>query len=370
MTIDGNGGIPMHNGGVEKKPLLVFLALPLSGHTYPTLHVAGEMIRRGYSAVFMSTEEFRKPIEKIGAEWYEQPVMFEPAELAVHEKLPPGQPRLMYDMEAGIINKLAARYQRLKSLLEMVREREPGRQVVVMAETISIAALPFRLGAPLPKGYATFPKTIGLNTTPVVTTSVDTGPLGSGLPPDGTESGRARNKMLHQLIGALILHPVTVKWTAALAELGCTDLPGLIVDAAINGYDTTFQLCGPSLEYPMSDMHPSIRFSGALPRRPTDPAFVYPTWWADLVANAALAPGHTDKKKVVVVTQGTYEPMYEELIIPALTGLAGCPHLFVVAILGVRGRYPRLTALGRPATGRRPRREHTRYRLPALRHGA
>ncbi len=256
------------------------------------------MIKRGFPVIFMTSEEFRPSVEKAGAEWYEQSPLVDKTLMPEREKHPVGYARLRYDLETWWIASLPARYQRLKSLLEMVRKREPSRQVIVVAESMSVAVLPFRLGAPPPKGYATFPKTIGINPMPLMLSSIDTAPMGTGLPPDATESGRARNKLLRQLIDSTFLGPAVEKLRACLAGLGSepawpgsasTVLPDDIFTSFICSYDTTFQLCSPSFEYPLSDLHPTIRFAGALPQRGVDPTFAFPAWWADVLANAAPA---------------------------------------------------------------------------------
>src|SRR4051812_22901246 len=95
---------------------------------------------------------------------------------------------------------MPSRHTSLKSLLEMVQEREPGREVILLPETASMATIPFFCGASLPKGYTRMPKTIGLSVVPIFVTSRDTAPFGPGLPPDATESGRVRNQMLHEMI--------------------------------------------------------------------------------------------------------------------------------------------------------------------------
>ncbi|KAI1844481.1 hypothetical protein JX265_010024 [Neoarthrinium moseri] len=319
------------------KPLLVLTAPPVMGHTTPLLRLSKALVKRGFQILFMSALEFKNAIEKTGAEFYESKTPFaDPSYLGSRHKLPPGLPTLMADMENMFIKQMAPRSLELRSLLELIREREPSRKVVLITETMSLAPLPFIFGAPLPKGYTKFPKTININTVPIMLLSVDTGITGPCLPPDSTDSGRARNKIINEMLVRGPFGGTDKVFHQTLKELGCTSLPKVFFQNAwLDSYDTTFQLCVPSLEYPRSDLHLSIRFCGALPKGEIDPNFQYPSWWSEIQSNAVLPAD--SRKKVVAVAQGTVALDYADLILPTLKGLAERPDVIVVCILGVRG---------------------------------
>lgn len=337
VTSEESNQIAAVHVDLTSKPLLVFTAPPVMGHTTPLLRLAKEMTSRGYEVIFMSTLEFKKPIEKTGAEFYESVTPFADIKyLMSRGSLPPGLPTFAADMENMFIKQMAPRSAELRSLLEMVRERDTTRNVVVITETMSLAPLPFKYGAPLPKGYDKFPKTINISTVPIMLLSIDTGVMGPCLPPDATESGRARNKFINEMVVKGPLGGTDKFFHGALKELGCTSVPSVFFQNAwLDSYDTTFQLCVPSLEYPRSDLHLSIRFCGALAKGTVDPNFPFPSWWADIQANAALPPA--ERKKVVAVAQGTVALDYDDLIIPTIQGLSERPDVITVAILGIRG---------------------------------
>ncbi|KAI0127434.1 hypothetical protein BJ170DRAFT_625365 [Xylariales sp. AK1849] len=333
-TINGNHASATD---VNQKPLLLLTAPPVMGHTTPLLRLAKQMTGRGFEVIFMSTSEFKKAIEKTGAEFYESKTPFaDIAYLKSRHTLPPGLPTLMADMENMFIKQMAPRSLELRSVLELVRERDPSRDVVVITETMSLAPMPFVYGAPLPKGYEKFPKTININTVPIMILSSDTGLTGSGLPPDASESGRARNNFINQMVVRGPFGGTDRVFHQSLKDLGCTSLPKTFFQNAwLDSYDTTFQLCVPSLEYPRADLHLSIRFCGAFPKGELDPNFQYPSWWEEIKSNATLPVA--DRKKIVAVTQGTVALDYADLIIPTIKGLAKRPDVIVVAILGVKG---------------------------------
>ncbi|KAI0014934.1 glycosyltransferase family 1 protein [Xylariomycetidae sp. FL0641] len=323
----------------KKKPLLVFVSTPMAGHVLTIIRLAHLLIQRGYDAVFLTSAEFKDRVEKIGAEYYECSVCFPPGVLEAREKIPIGPERSIWDLEHVFLAPMPSRSASMRALLEMVRERDPDRPVIIMNELMSMAPMPFMHGAPLPKGYAAFPKVINLNVLPVLCTSDDTAPCGPGLPPDATPAGRTRNRMLH----AMMLGPgsafsaVDALLRRHLRDLGCTAAPAAsFFDAFFLAADTTFQLSSPSMDYPRSDLPLKIRYAGALPPPAVDAAVPFPPGCPDLRANGALGP--EARKKVVLVTQGTLNVAdYSELIEPTLAALAPRDDTLVVAILGVRG---------------------------------
>jgi UDP:flavonoid glycosyltransferase YjiC (YdhE family) len=225
----------------------------------------------------------------------------------------------------------------MKALLEMLRERDPERQVIILTETASMATLPFFFGAPLPRGYTQMPKTIGLNVVPVFVTSCDTAPFGPGLPPDSTESGRARNKFLYELTAMGPFKRLDDVFINHLKTLGCTKIPERsFLDNWFTAYDTMLQMCSPSMEYPRSDLPLHLRYVGALPPRPVDPDYVFPSWWSEVKEHAALPVNAPNKKKIVVVGQGTVNTDHTQLVVPTIRALAKREDIILVAILGVK----------------------------------
>lgn len=340
MTINSSSPndfiIPSLVNGGATKPLLAMAAVPAAGHMAPLLTVAGELIKRGFEIIFMTTAEFRAGVEKIGAEFYDSPDFFSLEVLKERETYPQGIPKLMFDLEKVFIASIPSRTAAFRSMLEFVRERDPSRDVVVISETMSQAVVAFRYGAPLPKGYTEFPRSITLNLSPILSSSVDIAPIGTGLPPDSSESGRLRNQFLFSASSNGPLSQVNDTFHKTLQATGCTSLPDAFVwDVWSQSYDTTFQMCSPGMEYPRSDLHPSIRFAGAVPLKTLSPDLEYPSWWSEIEANARIP--ESDRKKVVFVTQGTVQTAYDELIIPTIRALSGREDVIVVALLGVKG---------------------------------
>jgi len=316
--------------GSKKRPYLVFCSAPASGHTYPILHIAAEMIQRGFEATYLAGEEFQLQVKRMGAEFVALPSLITPAFLEERSKVPPGEARMLWDVSNIFISLVPLNFPVIMRTLEKIRAERPGQQVIIVHETCFMGLLPMVSGAPLPKGYTTRPPVINVNVIPVAAASIDTGPFGPGLPPDSTESGRARNALL---IG-LFFKPggpydqLRQEYNAVVKSLGATqEAPIDLIRSWQSSYDITLQMTPPSLEYPRSDIPDVIEYAGCLPPKPIDPNFRYPEWWSEITAGT---------KKIVGVTQGTVAMEYTDLIIPTLQGLAHRDDIIVVAILGAK----------------------------------
>ncbi|KAK1762806.1 hypothetical protein QBC33DRAFT_551129 [Phialemonium atrogriseum] len=320
-----------HNSANKEKPLLVFCAAPVAGHTHPILRIAAELVKRGYDLCFITGPQFRDQLGRLGVEHIEIPDMPSEAQEKARQEIPAGPPRFIWDLKHLFLDQIPLQYSAMKGVLEKLHKRDPSRRIIIMHETLYLGVLPFIFGAPLPEGFTSFPKVINLNIVPIVVTSIDTAPFGPGLPPDSTPSGRARNKLLYEQMSGGPFVDLTAHSNEIFKSIGVTSEPvGFLFDTWLTSYDVTLQMCPPSLEYPRSDLHPSFKFAGCLPPRPPGPDYPYPEWWNEVAAN-------TTGKKIVAVAQGTVAVDFMDLVIPTIQGLAGREDTLVVAILGSKG---------------------------------
>ncbi|KAI9155354.1 N-glycosyltransferase [Paramyrothecium foliicola] len=313
-----------------KKPRLVVCGAPAEGHIGPMVRVARELSQRGYPMTVVTGEEFRSQVESIGgADLFTVPPMYSAEQFAQRELIPAGVARLAYDMQEIFVGSIPERWAGLKHALETLRERNPEEEIVILTEPFFFGANPLIFGAPLPKGFDKRPKVIKLGITPYVASSIDVGPAGPGLPPDATESGRARNGLLITLFKmGPFAGPIAAE-AKIMKELGAVDfVPDDLLTGWLHAPDVLLQMAPPSIEYPRSDMPEMVKFIGSLPPKPLKAGFEYPSWWADVTKG---------DKKVVMVTQGTVQLNYTDLILPTMEALAGRDDLLVVAVLGVKG---------------------------------
>ncbi|KAG8673499.1 hypothetical protein FPOAC2_06943 [Fusarium poae] len=313
-----------------EKPHLVMGAAPVDGHTNPLIRIAEDLVRRGYEITFIGGDQFETAITEIGAKHVSIRSILNSKVMAEREVIPAGLPRLLYDIRHIFTGETPYRWEILKRVLEDIRVENPEREVILMPETCFMGANPISLGAPLPKGYTARPKVINLNPIPYMATSIDTAPFGPGLPPDSTDSGRARNQFMNQMMVGGPFAEVIAHQEEVLKELGATEIlePQVPFHHWVLMHDLTLQLCPPSLEYNRSDMPSNVKFSGCLAPKPTPSDFVYPAWWDDV---------RRGDRRIVAVTQGTIAQDASNLIVPTIEALSDRDDLLVVAILGRKG---------------------------------
>lgn len=202
-----------------------------------------------------------------------------------------------------------------------------------MTESLNFGALPIKLGAPglCPDGFIA----IGLN--PILLTSMDHSPFGSGMLPDSSPEGRQRNKLANEAQKHFFSEAQTA-FVEALLSVGAVVKPDneFLLDSLYTLPDRFIQMCTPSVEYLRSDAPNTLRFAGGYPAttvgKGTSSNWEAPAWWDQITASNT-----TSKKKIVFVCQGTVAMDFNQLVIPTMTALEDRSDIIVIIALGRRG---------------------------------
>lgn len=225
---------------------------------------------------------------------------------------------------------LPSQYAAIQKALAMLSRQGPPRPIIVMTESLNFGALPIILGAPglRPSGFIA----IGLN--PILLTSIDHSPFGTGMLPDSSPEGRARNKIANAAQKQTFAES-QAQFAAALASVGANSPDEFLLDSLYSLPDRFVQMCTPSVEYPRSDAPATLRFAGGYPTAHTPSSRnagddqARPAWWPEITSDPA--------KKVVFVCQGTVAMDFRQLVIPTMAALADRPDVVVVVALGRPG---------------------------------
>ncbi|KAK4124678.1 glycosyltransferase family 1 protein [Parathielavia appendiculata] len=318
---------------VDNKPVIVATAFPVPGHTAPLLQICEHLVKRGFNTIYFITgADFKSPIEKLGAEFIENPWPWK--ELLAKA---PTQADPMWDMKHIFGDSIPVAHRLLKETLERVRREHPHREVLILHESVSNGLAPFVYGAPLPKGYTSLPKVITFHSSIYATMNEKVPPFGPGLPYDPTPENIALWGSINDQMKPLLLN-VMEHYDNHFKAVGATRaITGSLFELFLNTGDVALMATSASLEYPLPVPNPKLRFIGGLPLKPLSLSFVFPAWWSTITSNAALPADLPDKKKLVFVTQGTIHRDYTELIVPTIHALADRTDLIVVATLGQQG---------------------------------
>lgn len=363
MPIDAEGtenGPPL----LDTRPLILALAGAAVGHFIPALQICQHLVSRGYDVSILQASYFADQIKAIGATFIplDEECDFCQFDIALKGspegrfperlKLAPGLETLAFDLEHVFMPYIPSQARSIVRAIAEVQARDPQRKVVILAENSMLGIVALKLASD--EKRAKIPPVLGLNVVPLTWESVDVGPFGTGLPPDSSPSGRARNKMLHSLVRNFALKGALAAMRRYLIDAGADAqyVPGAGAGGSEEQelyfgfnivyhprvFEKVYQMCLPDVEFPRSDLPDHIQFAGGLPRKPVPSNFPFPEWWSDIIANAKLPLDDAQRKKLVVVAQGTFANDYNDMILPTIRGLGSRPHDFItVALLGKKG---------------------------------
>jgi UDP:flavonoid glycosyltransferase YjiC (YdhE family) len=149
--------------------------------------------------------------------------------------------------------------------------------------------------------------------TPLSLLSNDTPPIGSPFRPASGPVSRGRDAALRSLMAVVQRRMIDPRLDQirASAGLGPVAVRGRLFDSLYSPYLVLAQGV-PGLEYPRGDLPAQVHYVGRLAGAGPVASSPLPDWWGDLSAAEA----------VVHVTQGTLDTDLDDLLKPALAGLA------------------------------------------------
>jgi UDP:flavonoid glycosyltransferase YjiC (YdhE family) len=270
--------------------------MPFAGHALPMTAVAAELVRRGHEVVAHTGARYGPRFEAAGAHWlpWEQAPDFDETDLrATFPQVGDGRgPRAVTANLEHVFLRTAA---------------GQARDILAAGPFDVLVSDNLALGAALAGARSGTPwATVAL--VPLGLPSRDLPPFGLGLLPGRGRLGRARDAVLRSAVSRTLGR----RLDRVMAEVcGSLDLPA--VPALSVGYSPQLVVAHgvPELEHPRTDLPAQVHFVGQLAPPPSGRPL--PAWWPELLA---------DDRPLVHVTQGTYDVDPEDLLLPALAGLA------------------------------------------------
>jgi UDP:flavonoid glycosyltransferase YjiC (YdhE family) len=312
----------------------LFAPIPFTGHVNPGLPIARELVRRGHDVRWYSSPRFRRAIESTGARWVALRHALPLDEERLSEMWPDrpseGIAQMQHDIKYVFIEFIRGA---LADLEEELR-REPADVVIADNGSAVVEAIHQKLGIP----WAVYGMSV------ISMSSRDTAPFGLALQASSTPLGRLRNKFLYWLVERVIFREASDYNQQLRREVGLPPLRRSIFDFAKDA-DLYLQSGVPSFDYPRTDLPDNVHFIGApIPEPPAN--WTPPSWWGQVShspfrgqvsdftrANRDLTPsawGQVSGRPVVLVTQGTINNDFDQLIRPAIRALADENVLVVV----------------------------------------
>nr|WP_294696555.1 nucleotide disphospho-sugar-binding domain-containing protein [uncultured Friedmanniella sp.] len=290
---------------------------PARSHVGPMLAIAGHLSRQGHDVLVLTGSRFRDQVERTGAGFAALPPEcdYDDADLdrsfPGREKLH-GLDRFRFDIDHIFVDPIPAQAEAVGTLIVA---HHPDAVVVDVG---FVGVVPLLLRGPTGR-----PPVVTIGLTPLMFSSRDTAPFGLAKPPSASPLGRLRNRALQELTHRMFRGNQR-HINEVLERLGLGKLPVFFLDVAPLA-DQYLQLCGPSFEYPRSDLPAHVRFVGPIIPPPTTDSEL-PPWWDEV----------EDGRPVVLVTQGTVDNLdLSRLLEPTLSALDGADVL-VIATTGGR----------------------------------
>jgi MGT family glycosyltransferase len=291
----------------------LFTTMPATGHVTPKLPLARELTARGHEVHWYTGAHYRDQVAATGATHH--PIRS--AQDFGGQTIGEAFPELLGLSGVKMVTRAFQRVfiDNAPGMLRDCREiLEAHPADAILSEPLCVCARWLHeLGGP---PWATLGETM------LGTYSRDTAPFGPGLFPLRGPLGRLRNRALNALHRRVLFAPVTEHYERARRAVGLEPLRLSFIDTFLGDY-LYLQTTVPSFEYPRSDLPPHLHFIGPLLTEASDD-FMPPRWWPELAG----------ARRVVLVTQGTVATGPEQLLAPAIRGLADESVLVIATTAG------------------------------------
>jgi MGT family glycosyltransferase len=296
---------------------ILICSTPVHGHVTPLLAVSRHLVQQGHRVRVLTGERYRDAVRATGAEHLALPADADYDDRDMDAAFPgrvgkSGVAGIRWDLE-NIFLKPAPKQ---VHAVEDAMLAEPID--VILAETMFFGAM-----ALLARPRSQRPPIVNLGIVPLGLTSVDTAPFGLGVLPRPGALGRLRNAALGFVAEKLVFASLQAQFTAMVRSVSGRPLDTFFMNGASRA-DAIVQFTVPGFEYPRRELPGTVHFVGPVARTAPSTAPL-PDWWHELDGS----------RPVVHVSQGTVANNdYEELIAPAMRGLAGDDVLVVVSTGG------------------------------------
>lgn len=298
-------------------PSILIATMPIHGHVTPLLAVARHFAGRGDRVRFLTGARFADAVVATGAKHLPLPADIDfddrqdwnetfPERAALR-----GVKAIAHDIDRIFVRPGPAQH-------DAVMAAHAAEQADVLLADPSFTGGAFLLGHPLGKR----PPIVMCGICPLMISSRDTAPFGMGLTPLRGPLGRLRNAALTTLTDRVVLRDVHRLADELFRGLHGRAIPFGVLDWPRHA-DAIVQFSVPEFEYPRADAPATLHFTG--PISASGSRAPLPPWWPELAGS----------RPVVHVTQGTIgNADYDQLIAPALDGLAGEDVLVAIATGG------------------------------------
>jgi len=287
----------------------VMMTRPSAGHVAPAMPIAGRLVQRGHELVWITGTKYREMVENTGARFHPRPSAIDPGEKTLYDFYPPlkklkGIAQVKWYIKHVFLDACALEIEAIETVLKDF----PADILIGDSATFGVY-FKSELGGP---------PSAAISLLPLGIPSCDTPPFGMGLVPKQNSIAKIRNQILNLIVHHVLLRDVSTYANGILNGLGLQPLNQPLLYAMPGKASLIMHISTPAFEYPRSDNPEHVRFIGPIVP-PPDPTYKLPHWWPDL--------NHLEP--IILVNQGTVATNMDNLVCPAMQGLADLDMLVI-----------------------------------------
>jgi MGT family glycosyltransferase len=294
---------------------ILFANVPADGHFNPLTGMATHLKHQGHDVRWYTSKMFSEKLQKLSIHFYPFKRALEVNQFTINDvfperkKLKAGVPTLKFDLKHFFVFRAPEYFEDIKEIYEDFQF-----DVLVCDCTFTAASLVHdKLNIPV----------VAVGIFPVMATSRDLPPYGMGLTPDYSFLGRTKQSLLRFVAKNLLFKESTTEYNKIVTSYGLKPYNDILFDIPVKRANVYLQSGAPGFEYKRSDLPSTIKFVGPLHAGTKKESRQY-DWEHKL----------TKFKKIILISQGTFEPDPSKLITPTLLALKDSPYLLIVTTGG------------------------------------
>lgn len=292
---------------------ILFANVPIDGHFNPLTELAMYLKAQGHDVRWYAGKAVEKKLTRYGIPQFHFKRAKEINQFNIDEffpertKLKAGIPKLKFDIKNFFVYRASEYYEDIKE----IKESFPFE--------LMICDFAFTAG-PLVKHKLKVP-VVCIGIAPLSQTSKDLAPYGMGLAPDNSFLGRIKQSFLRFMAKNLLFRESLAEYNKVVTSYGLAPYKELLFDIPVKEADVFLQSGVPGFDYKRSDIGKNVKFVGAMRMyKDPDKKLTEVNWLTKL-----------KDKKVILVTQGTFEPDHTKLINPTLEAFKDSEYIVLVA---------------------------------------
>lgn len=291
---------------------ILISTIPSDGHFNPLTQLALELKKEGHDIRWYTGASFEQKVNKLDIPFYPfkkaKEVNQHNIEIVYPERkaVKAGLQKSKFDVKYLFLEPIPGNIEDIKEIYEDFPFN------LIIADSMFFAPVFIKHILPV--------KLITISIAPLFIPSKDLPPYGLGLLPATNFIEKMRDRFIKFMVEKVVFKESTLIFNSLLKPYNLPPVKGLFLDRLVQESDQYWHSGVPGFEYKASDRPEKLKFIGPLhPHKEKSTESPLPHWFDNLKG-----------KKVLLISQGTFEPDHSKLIIPSLEAFKDSDYLLLV----------------------------------------